>query len=247
MKKKLNSLWFLKDPLDPEQKEYILLDYLKDASKRLNPDTCFSILKEISRLVKSLNLYKENGMTKWDPIYQSLTKSEKLFFEKFSAKKITKEDKDSLDLIVEQSLETLYGYSEICLEMLKEEESKIKIFKIQSKFESHSKEEGSGILIIRNMITDKLLNYFFKANIKIKTGEKSKEMVMMKKIHLKNPFFSLSYEYVYHEILEEFNPNSGYFPSLYVIEIYENFDEESEIYKLSKERFIEEINKLQSS
>jgi hypothetical protein len=246
MKKKLSPLWFLKDPLDSEQKEYILLDYLKSASKGLNSDTCFSILKDISRLVKSLNLYKENGMTKWDPIYQYLTKSEKSFFEKFSAKKITKEEKDSLDTIVEQSLETLYGYSEICLEMLKEEESKIKIFKIQSKFESHSKEEGSGILIIRNMITDKLLNYFFKANIKIKTGEKSKEMIMMKKIHLKNPFFSLSYEYIYHEILEEFNPNSGHFPSLYVIEIYENFDEESEIYKLSKERFIEEINKLQS-
>jgi hypothetical protein len=92
------------------------------------------------------------------------------------------------------------------------------------------------------MITDKLSNFFFKLNVKMETPDGQKEISIMKKIHLKNTFFSLNYEYIYHEIIEEIQPREvKYSPSFYVIEIYENFNEDSEIYKVAKGKFIEQI------
>ena len=242
MKKNISPIWFLKDPLDPEHKEYVLLDYLKAVSKDLKPEKCFSVIREISRVIKSLNDYKSNkkigGTT-----FNLLKKEDKKFLDEFYVRSLTEEEDEALTKIVEDSLNTLYEYSEICMEMLREEESKIKIFKIQSKFNPPSNKEDSGILIIRNMATDKILNYFFRSQIMIKTDEGDKEVYILKKVPVKNPFFSLNYEYVYHEILNEFSLTGGYFPQLYVIEIYENFEEESEIYKLAKEKFIDILSK----
>jgi hypothetical protein len=75
----------------------------------------------------------------------------------------------------------------------------------------------------------------------METQEGSKEISILKKIHLKNSFFSLDYEYIYHEILGEMDVNLKNSPLFYVIEIYENFEENSEIYKLAKEKFIKHI------
>jgi hypothetical protein len=235
MKKKLTPIWFLKEPLDPEHKEYVLLDYLKFVSKELNKENCFSIIREISRIVKTLNEYKESG--KIDSIKKFLKKEDLDFVEGLVIKGLTEEESEAIKTIIERSLETLYEYSEICLEILKGEESKIKIFRIQSKFEKGD-ENRSGIVIIRNMVTDKIINYFFKSQVTMKTEEGDKEIYILKKIHVKNPFFSLNYEYIYHEILNDFNLDNQNLPSLYVIEIYENFDEDSEICKIAKEKFI---------
>jgi hypothetical protein len=75
----------------------------------------------------------------------------------------------------------------------------------------------------------------------METPEGDKEVSILKKIHLKNSFFSLNYEYIYHEILNEINLDTKYSPQFYVVEIYENFEENSGIYKLAKEKFIEHI------
>jgi len=240
MSKSISPVWFLKEPLDSEHKEYVLLDYLKETSKDLNKENCYSILREISRIVRILNDFRREKSV--DPsVIKSLRKEDKEYVIKFSYEKLDKDRKETLDSIVEDSLQTLYEYSEVCLDILKEEESKIKIFKIQSKFSTPNPIENSGIVIIRNMITDKLLNYFFKSNVKMETAEGEKEVSIMKKIHLKNSFFSLNYEYIYHEILSEIKADTKYSPKFYVIEIYENFEENSEIYKLAKEKFIEQI------
>jgi hypothetical protein len=241
MKKKLSAIWFLREPLDQEYKEYVLLDYLKNLSKNLDSKNCYSVMKEISKIVRFLNSFKSQRIID-QSLIKSLTKSEKSFLERFEYSKLSEEEKMRLMEIVEDSLQTLYEYSEICLEIIKEEESKIKIFKIQSKFNDPNSKENSGIVIIRNMITDKLSNFFFKINVKIETSEGEKLVSIMKKIYLKNTFFSLNYEYIYHEIIEEIQPKEvNYSFSFYVVEIYENFDEESEIYKLAKEKFIEQI------
>jgi hypothetical protein len=242
MKKKLSPIWFLKDPLDPEHKEYILLDYLKAISKDLNHSNCFTITKEISRIIKSLNDYKETKKFS-KSVTDLLKREDNEFMEEFTKKDLNDEDLKNIESIIKSSLDTLYGYSGICLEMIKEEESKIKIFKIQSKFDPPIRKDDSGILIIRNMATDKILNYFFRAQIIMKTEDGDKEVFILKKAPVRNPFFSLNYEYIYHEILNEFSINGEHFPHLYVIEIYENFEEESEIYKLAKEKFIDTLSK----
>jgi hypothetical protein len=240
MSKSISPIWFLREPIDPEHKEYVLLDYLKEMSKGLNKENCYPIMKEISKIVRILNEFRRDKCVS-ESIKKSLKKEDREYLDTFSLETLGTEQAETLDLIIEDSLETLYEYSEICLDILKEEESKIKIFRIQSKFDNEDKKVNSGIVIIRNMVTDKLLNYFFKSNVKMETADGDKEVSILKKIHLKNSFFSLNYEYIYHEILNEINTDSKYSPKFYVVEIYENFEESSEIYKLAKEKFIEHI------
>ena len=241
MKKSLSPFWFLKEPLDLEHKEYVLLDYLKRISKDLDTDNCLSVIREISGIVKSLNSYKSNNIIQ-EPPKKYLKKEDRIFLEDFNKKDLSENQINSISAIIDNSLDILYQYSDICLEMIKEEESKIKIFKVNSKLEKSTKKDNSGILIIRNMITDKILNYLFKSQIKMKTLEGDKEISILKKVPIKNPFFSLNYEYIYHEILNEHSLNSGELTQLYVIEIYENFEEESDIYKMAKEKFIDSIS-----
>jgi hypothetical protein len=241
MKKNLSPIWFLKTPLDPEHKEYVLLDYLKTISKDLSHENCFAVIRRISRIIKALNDYKSNRKI-GNSTLKLLKKEDKKIMDGFLSNELSKVDSAALDEIVQNSLNTLYEYSEICLEMLKEEETKIKIFKIHSKFDPPIKKNDSGILIVRNMVTDKILNYFFRSQVTMKTDDGDKEVFILKKVPTKNTLFSLNYEYIYHEILNGFSLNSGYFPHLYVIEINENFEEESEIYKLAKERFIDAIS-----
>jgi hypothetical protein len=241
MKKSLSPAWFLKDPLDLEHKEYVLLDYLKHISKDLDSENCLYVIKEISRIIKSLNSYKSNKNLILPP-KKYLKKEDRVFIEGFNKKTLSEDDEDLIRSIIDNSLDVLYQYSEICLEMIKEEESKIKIFKINSKLDKTTKKENSGILIIRNMITDKILNYLFKSQIKMKTSEGDKEISILKKVPIKNSFFSLNYEYIYHEILNENSLNSGELTQIYVIEIYENFEEESDIYRMAKEKFIDSIS-----
>jgi hypothetical protein len=52
----------------------------------------------------------------------------------------------------------------------------------------------------------------------------------------------MNYEYIYHEILDSFSVDKNISPELFVMEIYEDFNEDSEIYKLAKEKFIETIS-----
>jgi hypothetical protein len=197
-------------------------------------------MKEISKIVKILNDFRrDNKLSEYS--IKGLKKEDKAYADSFSLENLDPEQREILSSIIEESLQTLYEYSEVCLDILKEEESKIKIFRVQSKFDKDDKTENSGIVIIRNMVTDKLLNYFFKSKVKMETPEGEKEVSILKKIHLKNSFFSLNYEYIYHEILNEINLDSKYSPKFYVVEIYENFEENSEIYKLAKEKFIEHI------
>lgn len=243
MTKKLNSLWFLEDPIDLEQKEYILLNFLKIKTKDLNQDNCISIIKEISSLIKILKIFKEGRIEKIISNLQLGKENEKII-EKFKKKKLTEEEVENIKLIVSQSLQTLYDFSEICMEILKEEESKIKIFKIQSKFDPEKNKENFGFLIMRNMITDDLLNYFYKSNVKMKTKNGENEVVLLKKIHIENSIFSMSYEHIYHELLNSFKMNTAGFPEFYVVEIYENFDEDSEIFKISKDKFFEIISEV---
>ena len=92
------------------------------------------------------------------------------------------------------------------------------------------------------MITDKIISYYWQGAVTLKTADGDKEICVLKRIHLKNQTFSLNYEYIYHEILEEFAAEKRMSPELHVIEIYENFDENSEIYKLAKEKFIETVS-----
>lgn len=228
MEKTLSPVWFLEDPIDSEYKEYILLNFLKDRNKKIE-NVPFSVLKETSILVKALNSYKEKGF---------FDKSVLEYLGISEIKDLNNKPKDEKILkIVSESLNTLYRYSEICMEVIKDEEDKIKIFRIESGAETDLINK-SGIVIIRNMISDDIVPYFFYSRITMKTSEGEKEIYIMKKCPISNMKFSMGYPYIYHEILEEYKIINSPFPSLYAIEIYENFNDNSEILKISKEKFL---------
>ncbi len=239
--KNFNPLWFIQDPIDPEHKEYILLDYLKSLTKKLNAKTSYSVLREISRIVKILNDFREKKSINPD-ILKILKKEDLKNLENFDFKNLDDELKSIVEEIIESSLHTLYDYSEICLEILKEEESKIKIFRVEPESLLNPDKSNSGILIIRNMVTDAIEAYRWQGSVILKTQDGDKEVCIMKRIPLKNRVFSINYEYIYHEILEESAHEKKKSPDLYVIEIYENYNENSEILKMAKEKFIEKIS-----
>jgi hypothetical protein len=240
--KNISPIWFIKEPIDQEHKEYILLDYLKELSKNLNSENCYSTLREVSRLLRILTNFKSKNSVElksfngWKPEDRDI-----IVNFKFNA--LDESTREKILNIVDSSLETLYEYSEICMDILKDEESKIKIFEVETEIEKNlNKKSNSGILIIRNMINDKIIPYHWQGSLTMKTDEGDKEICILKRIYLKNSKFSLNYEYIYHEILAESNLEKKSSPSLYVIQIYENFEENSEIYRLAKEKFIEKIS-----
>jgi hypothetical protein len=239
--KNISPIWFIKDPIDPEHKEYILLDYLKSISKKLDSENCCSILRAVSKIIKTLNEFKETKKISTS-IKDQLKNEEKVLAKKFKFDELSDSEKNRIMQTIETSLETLYEYSEVCLDLLKEEEEKIKIFKIDPLNSVLTPEKSnSGILIVRNMVTDKIIPYYWQGSVVMKTGDGDKQICILKKIHIKNQNFSLNYEYIYHEILEEFLTDKKNSPDLHIIEIYENFNENSEIYKLAKEKFIEYV------
>jgi hypothetical protein len=240
--KNLTPIWFVMEPIDQEHKEYILLDYLKSISKNLDQKNCYNILKSVSRIIKILNNFKKNKNFIAEDL-KTINSKDLSYIKGFNFNLISKEKREEIMIIIENSLETLYEYSEIFLEMLKDEESKIKIFRVQSRFSSpDALEVKSGILIIRNMINDKIIPYYWQGSVIMRTSEGNKNICLLKKIPIKNSRYSMNYEYIYHEILDSFSVEKNVSPELFVMEIYEDFDEESEIYKLAKEKFIETIS-----
>jgi hypothetical protein len=233
MEKTLRQEWFLEEPIDSEYKEYILLDFLKSKNEKIEISP-YSVLKEASVLVRSLNSYKDKG------INQELLKKQGI------SKDLGKiRTEMEVIKIIDESLNTLYRYSELCLDIIKTEEEKIKIFRIESESTIiKAKDQNSGIVIVRNMITDQIIPYLFYSQVKMKTQDGEREIFIMRKAPIKNMRFSLKYIHIYHEILDEYKIKSEVYSSLYAIEISDDFKENSEILKISKEKFLNYIADL---
>ena len=236
---RLKPTWFLEQPLDIEHKNYVLLDYLKKKSEDLGGDSVSSNLKEVSGIMKVLYSFKESGKVPEDAL-NDLDQKEREDISKILSDK----NSESIKEIVDSSLSILYDFSEIFMEILREEQEKIKIFKIGSRYSQIKTSKESGVLLIRNMITDRIIPYYWRETKMTMDDDQEKEVVVMKKISLKTKSFSLSYEYIYHEVLDSIGTDKNFTPSFYVIEIYENFNERSEIFKMAKERFIETLAKI---
>jgi hypothetical protein len=240
---KLKPTWFLEQPLDIEHKNYVLLDYLKKKSENLEGDKVSVSLKEVSGIMKVLYSFKESGKIP-EYVLEDLDTDEREDIEKILSDS-GKDSKNSEDIkeIVDSSLSILYDFSEIFMEILREEQEKIKIFKIGSRYSQIQTTKESGVLLIRNMITDRIIPYYWRET-KMTMEDQEKDVVVLKKINLRTKSFSLSYEYIYHEVLDSIGTDKNFTPSFYVIEIYENFSEKSEIFKMAKERFIETLSKI---
>ena len=227
----------MEPPFDYEHKNYILLDYLKSKSENLEPDYIIESLKGISYIVRNLNYFKSNSCLPDDTLRVLTEKDKEIYRE---AKDLNNGDPalSELEKIIDNSLDLLYSFSDVCMKIVEEEQEKIKIFRLGTKFDKKINQKRSGILLVRNMITDEIISYYWKET-KVESDLSEKDVIVMKKINLANKYFSISYEYLYHEVLIEISSDKGYSPILYVTEIYEDFGNKSPILKIAKERFVQ--------
>jgi hypothetical protein len=89
--------------------------------------------------------------------------------------------------------------------------------------------------LVRNLATDEIYSYWWS-----RYSNASSFGIMMKRVRISNNFFSISYDHLVNEILVTVGvqaPNS----KVTVIEIQEDFNEESNILKIAKELFIKDL------
>jgi hypothetical protein len=93
--KNISPIWLIKDPIDPEHKEYVLLDYLKSISKDLDSGNCYSTLRAVSQIIKSLNEFKDTKVIN-PSIIRQLKSEEKEYVKKFKFEDLEAKDLKSI-------------------------------------------------------------------------------------------------------------------------------------------------------
>ena len=65
----------------------------------------------------------------------------------------------------------------------------------------------------------------------------------MKKVNLLNNYYSLSYEFLIHEVIQTIGLDLKECPRTIIMEIEEDFNKDSVILKIAKELFVREMEK----
>jgi hypothetical protein len=225
--------WFLEQPIDAEHKQYILLDFLKTVNKEIEKDNIYYPIKKIFTLIQDLRFMQivlENKI----PSQGDLGKREKTILEYYQGLGLSEENKEELREIVEVSLGCLYRYAELGTSLWKNVEKRISTFS----FLSENQSTDYGILIVRNMASDEIFTYWWS---KCKPSFSSAG-IMMKKVNLPNNYYSLSYEFIVHEIMNNLGMKLLN-PQVTIMEISEDFNTDSNVLKVAKELFIREMDK----
>ncbi len=232
--KNIKSTWFIEHPLDQEHKQYVLLDFLSSVNKDIEKEDIYYPIKRIFSLIKELNYAKYwlTDQLKENEEFTVGTKSIISYLEKYEA---SQDEREELLKIIETSLGILYKYADLGMDLWKNIESRIRTFSLQTVGVPNN---DLGILIFRNMASDHIIAYWWKTG---ETGEGSRGAIM-KKVPLRNPYFSLSYEFIAHEVLESLGLPPAIDPAVTIMEIFEDFDQESVTLKIAKELFFREIS-----
>jgi hypothetical protein len=234
--KNLSPVWFLKSPIDIEHKYYILLDFLQSINVEIKNNRVYSPIKRIFSLIKELEYFqKYNSVLITD--YSYMEEEDVEILDSYSGKILSLEEIHDLDQIAKNSLRILYKYADLGANLWKNIEQRIRIFSL----EIPEKERDNGITIFRNMSTNEVFSYWWKKS-EITIGEETKRGIILKKIPILNNYFSMSYEYIVHETLDSMGIRNGSKYPCTIIEISEDFNLNSEIFKIAKERFIKEID-----
>ena len=233
--KNLSPVWFLESPVDVEHKNYILLDFLQSVSSEIKNKKIYSPVKRIFNLVKELNYFlKYNSILSAD---FPLSQEDKEILDSYYQGSFSEEETSEINQIVKTSLSILYRYADLGMNLWKNVESRIKIFNL----EIPETYKDSGITIFRNMSTNEVFSYWWKKTEMRFEGE-TKKGIVLKKVPILNNYYSMSYEFIVHETLDSMGIRNGSKFPCTIIEISEDFNLNSEIFKIAKEKFIKEID-----
>ncbi len=235
--KNIKPTWFIEHPIDQEHKQYLLLDFLSSVNKDIEKEDIYYPIKKIFSMIKDLSFAKSLLLGNPKEISDRETNSIKSIKNYLENSELEGKEKRELLKLVEGSLEILYKYADLGMDLWKSIESRIKTFRLQSE---EGFDMGIGILLCRNMATDHITAYWWKIG---ETSDGSTGAIM-KRVNLRNPYFSLSYEFIAHEVLDTVGVPAGFDPSVTVMEIYEDFDQESVTLKIAKELFIRELSSM---
>lgn len=227
--KNLESTWFLQSPIDTEHKQYILLDFLQEVNEEIRRDNIYHPIQQIFSYIKCLK-FSEKILENEKLDIQKMDQEEIQIFEKFAKSKFTEEQKEELRTIVDLSLDCLYKYADLGTSIWKKLEKRISVYNL-----STDKKSDYGILLVRNLATDEIYSYWWS-----RYSNASSFGIMMKRVRISNNFFSISYDHLVNEILISVGVQS-ITPKVTVIEIHEDFNEESNILKIAKELFIKDL------
>jgi hypothetical protein len=232
--KNIKSTWFIEHPIDQEHKQYLLLDFLSSVNKDIEKEDIYYPIKKIFSMIKELNFAKYWLLDQLKP-EEEISDNIKKIISYLDNLSPSGKERDELLKLTETSLTILYKYADLGMDLWKNIESRIRTFNLES---GNTTEKNLGLLICRNMSSDHITVYWWK------TGENSKGSrgAIMKKVNLRNPYFSLSYEFIAHEILDSMGLPIGIDPQVTVMEIFEDFDQESVTLKIAKELFFREIS-----
>jgi hypothetical protein len=234
--KNLSPVWFLKSPIDTEQKHYILLSFLQEVNREIKNNNVYTPIKRIFSLIKELDYFlKSESLDGFRKIH--LSEDDMAVVDYYSKNPISKGEREELESIAKSSLKILYKYADMGINLWKNIESRIKMYTL----ESADLERTNGITIFRNMSTDEVFPYWWKKTEMRLEGEVKKGIVL-KKIYIPNSYFSMSYEFIMHETLVSMGVREGGKIPCTIIEISEDFNQNSEIFKIAKEKFIQEID-----
>lgn len=228
--KNLETTWFLNSPIDAEHKQYILLDFLQELNTEIRRDNVYQPIQQIFSSIKDLKL-AEKILTGEKIDHQILDSQEIQIFEKFASSKFSENEKKELREIVDLSLDCLYKYAELGTNIWKKLEKRISVYNLRPEV----KNSDIGILMVRNLATDEIYSYWWS-----RYSNSNSFGIMMKKVKIPNNFFSISYDHLVNEILVSVGVECQN-TKITVIEIYEDFNEESNILKIAKELFIKDL------
>ncbi len=228
--KNLSPIWFIKSPIDAEHKYYILLDFLKSVNLEIKEKKICSPTKKVFSLIEDLNHFLNSGSILGGK--GEIKREEEILVASF-----TPEELLEIDQIAKNSLKILYKYADLTIRIRKNIEERIKIFNLGGSVI----EWDRGITIFRNMSTEEIFSYWWKKT-EMRIGELKKEGVILKRVPILNNRYSMSYEFIAHETLDSMGIRNGSSFPCTIIEISEDFNLNSEIFKIAKEKFIKEIN-----
>ena len=233
--KNLSPVWFLKSPIDVEHKYYILLNFLQSVNSEIKNNNLYSPRKRIFSLIKELEYF-----LKYESIliedYSLMEDEDVEILDLYSQEFFSREEISEISRIIKNSLRILYRYANLGASLWKSMEDRIRIFNL----EISDTDKETGITIFRNMSTNEIFPYWWKKT-EIRIGEETKNGVILKKVPVLNNYYSMSYEFIVHETLDSLGIRDGSKYNCTIIEISEDFNLNSEIFMVAKEKFIQEM------
>lgn len=229
--KKISPVWFLKDPIDAEHKSYLLLDQLKLYNDEIKRNNIYATIQDLSILINDLREFKRSGNLPKSTI-EKLTPNELRVLDSHRKNRGDINFKE-LDEVVEIMIGILYRYAKISIPLLSEYGPNIKKFEIVPEI-GYAEDPEYAILFIKGLTNENLLSFIWS----------KKDPQILTEICNLDLNYSMSYVYLAHEVIDRTNIiEKQKTPRIFVCEINDYLENNSEIVGSMKESLISHIRK----